>query len=173
MEITLRTFVLFCTVRYKINLSQTSLFVNHHCLKLVNNSGCFFQTEYVIIFRKRYKKENEEKEHMDLKQRIEAYWDRRAATYDEMRRQHLHGPEFRFWYQELENHLPDGYLGILDIGTGTGFLAVVAASLGHRVELLEISYVRRPDRQMFRHRGFCVVLPAQPAFLHGKPSIWK
>lgn len=76
---------------------------------------------------------------MDLKHRIEAYWDRRAATYDEMRRQHLHGPEFQFWSQELKNHLPDGPLDILDIGTGTGFLAVIAASLGHRVTAVDLS----------------------------------
>ena len=76
---------------------------------------------------------------MNLKHRIEAYWNQRAATYDEMRQQHLHGPEFQFWSQELKKHLPDGTLNILDVGTGTGFLAVIAASLGHRVTAVDLS----------------------------------
>lgn len=99
-----------------------------------------FCKQIMLSFFERGINQKKKKEgNMNLKHRIEAYWDQRAATYDEMRRQHLHGPEFRFWYQELEDHLPDGSLHILDIGTGTGFLAVIAASLGHWVTAIDLS----------------------------------
>ena len=44
------------------------------------------------------------------------------------------------WLQELQAHLPEGdCLHILDVGTGTGFFAVLLAEKGHRVEGIDLT----------------------------------
>lgn len=46
----------------------------------------------------------------------------------------------RKWFQELEKHLPEnGKLKVLDVGTGTGFFAVLLAQAGHRVEGVDLT----------------------------------
>lgn len=46
----------------------------------------------------------------------------------------------RRWLAELERHLPAGKtLNILDVGTGTGFFAVLLSRRGHRVEGIDLT----------------------------------
>lgn len=76
---------------------------------------------------------------LELKERIMAYWDIRAMGYDQMRHSHLYGQEFQFWKDEITAKLPGQGLHVLDVGTATGFLAIVCASLGHRVTAIDLS----------------------------------
>lgn len=69
------------------------------------------------------------------KQTIERYWAAQAATFDE---QFLHSiateGERRAWEAILDRLAPPGRtLDVLDVGCGTGFLALLFAERGHRV----------------------------------------
>ena len=77
----------------------------------------------------------------DLSGRVRDWWDADAATYDESPD---HGwaaasPAVRAaWNAALHRLLP-GQGKVLDVGAGTGFLALAAARLGHRVTALDLS----------------------------------
>ena len=75
----------------------------------------------------------EQKKDIDI---IEEYWDNRSETFDED-----HATEdIDLWREELDK-LCERKKGLkcLDIGTGTGFLAIMLAELGHEVTGIDIS----------------------------------
>jgi SAM-dependent methyltransferase len=76
----------------------------------------------------------------DPAEAIRAYWDIDAATYD---RSAGHAPkgslERAVWTASLARLLPAPPARVLDMGTGTGFLALIAARLGHRVTAVDLS----------------------------------
>lgn len=76
----------------------------------------------------------------ELHARIRHYWDQDAATYD---RSPGHGIEHPIsagaWKAALARYLPPAPAHVLDAGTGTGAMALLAAELGHRVTALDIS----------------------------------
>jgi SAM-dependent methyltransferase len=78
-------------------------------------------------------------EHQD---RIRAYWDADAATYDDSIDHGLAAasPALRaVWNAALERLLPAPGSRVLDAGAGTGFLSLSAARLGHRVTAVDLS----------------------------------
>jgi ubiquinone/menaquinone biosynthesis C-methylase UbiE len=80
--------------------------------------------------------------HPDARQRaVAARWDGEAATYDQQFDHQPRSPvERAAWDRVL--HLIDGGrrgLDVLDVGTGTGFLALELATRGHRVTGIDLS----------------------------------
>jgi ubiquinone/menaquinone biosynthesis C-methylase UbiE len=75
-----------------------------------------------------------------------AAWDRGAATYDDTPRHGLlHADEWRAWRRLLGALLGDaahsgiGPRRVLDVGTGTGVVALLTAELGHDVTGVDLS----------------------------------
>jgi SAM-dependent methyltransferase len=81
-------------------------------------------------------------ETLENQDRIRAYWDADAATYDDSVDHGLAAapPALRAaWNAALERLLPAPGSRVLDAGAGTGFLSLSAARLGHRVTALDLS----------------------------------
>ena len=76
---------------------------------------------------------------MDVKSVIRLYWDKRSQTYDESR-YNSQNEVRHFWKGILKDAIrTDESLKILDVGTGTGFLALLFAEMGHSVTGMDIS----------------------------------
>lgn len=75
-----------------------------------------------------------------IRQKVASSWDIHAKGYDE---QYSHGlksvEETEQWKLALRQIAGKKTLKILDVGTGTGFLALLLAELGHRVKGVDIS----------------------------------
>ncbi len=76
----------------------------------------------------------------DLHDRIRDFWNRDAETYDLTASHAASDPvEAAAWRAALTRHLPPAGASILDVGAGTGALALLAAELGYRVTALDLS----------------------------------
>ncbi len=75
-----------------------------------------------------------------IKEDMEKYWTQRAEKFSALRLKEFESEKHAQWLKELENHLPKGEkLNILDIGTGTGFFALLLAEKGHHVTGIDIT----------------------------------
>jgi ubiquinone/menaquinone biosynthesis C-methylase UbiE len=73
-------------------------------------------------------------------ERLRRWWDDDAAVYDDAAGHAMSDPvEAAAWRRALERTLPAAPADVLDIGTGTGSLAVLAAQLGHDVSGVDLS----------------------------------
>ena len=69
-----------------------------------------------------------------VKQQVAAHWDRRAAHFDDDFGHSIRTPAERAaWDRILALVVPGAALDALDVGCGTGFLALELAGRGHRV----------------------------------------
>ena len=76
-----------------------------------------------------------------IQARITGFWSMVAVVYE------AHGAnvpkagsaEFDAWVRAIRELLPPAPADVLDIGTGTGFVALIAASLGQRVTGIDLS----------------------------------
>jgi len=73
-----------------------------------------------------------------LKKEIAGYWDGRSASFERMQgiRNRL---QKEAWSGFLARTVGEAPKTVLDVGTGTGFLALLLAGLGHRVKALDLS----------------------------------
>ena len=70
----------------------------------------------------------------DVKRLVRRHWDDRAETFDEQPEHGIHSDAQRArWLAVLEQWTPDEPRRALDVGCGTGVLALLLAELGHDV----------------------------------------
>lgn len=75
-----------------------------------------------------------------IEERVKKYWTVRAHDFGVVRKNELENQISEKWLRELEGHLPrKSSLRILDVGTGTGFFAVLLAGRGHQVEGIDLT----------------------------------
>ena len=74
-----------------------------------------------------------------IEQRVKNYWTARSHDFGTVRKNELESDMGKRWLEEIERHLPLGKLDILDVGTGTGFFAILLARLGHRVTGIDLT----------------------------------
>ena len=87
--------------------------------------------------------------------RLNNYWNSRAAAYHHNqvvgKRAQL---EYDIWQSRLRTVLDGGPHNVLDVGTGTGYVAQMLANVGHRVTGLDASpgLLEEARREAARHR---------------------
>ncbi|MFN8541529.1 MAG: class I SAM-dependent methyltransferase [Thermomicrobiales bacterium] len=94
---------------------------------------------------------------------IAAYWNRVSAAYDDAPDHRLRGAaEHAAWLDLLRGIVPQAPARILDLGTGTGFLALLLAELGHEVLGIDIA-----EGMVAIARQKAAGLPVPPRFMVG------
>ena len=75
-----------------------------------------------------------------LQQQITGYWTRRSGDFAAQRRRELAGEKHAQWLAELNRYIPAGSgWNILDLGTGSGFFALLLAAHGHTVTGIDLT----------------------------------
>ncbi|MBP3691488.1 MAG: methyltransferase domain-containing protein [Schwartzia sp.] len=76
----------------------------------------------------------------NLKERIKNYWARRVPSFVRQRLREFESEKRGLWLAEIARYLPKGKpIRILDVGTGTGFLACLLAAEGHTVTGIDLT----------------------------------
>ena len=76
----------------------------------------------------------------DTARRVREYWTVRAHDFGAVRRNELHDEISGRWIEEIRARLPgEEPLDILDVGTGTGYFAILLSRLGHRVTGIDLT----------------------------------
>ena len=92
----------------------------------------------------------------DVQESITTFWSTIAPFYnsDPGNVPSLESAEYQAWIRAIERHLPPPPADVLDIGTGTGFVALIASQLGHRALGLDLSMAMLAEaRRQAEERG--------------------
>jgi ubiquinone/menaquinone biosynthesis C-methylase UbiE len=76
---------------------------------------------------------------VDVKTSIAGYWQRRSNTYDKFPASRSEEEEKRVYCSFLKKFFNGDTLKVLDVGTGTGFLAFVLSEMGHETTGLDLA----------------------------------
>ena len=76
-----------------------------------------------------------------IKHRIMHYWTGRAEAFQAQRLREFADPKHQRWLEEINRYIPrDRPLRVLDVGTGTGFFALVLAAEGHQATGIDLTW---------------------------------
>jgi SAM-dependent methyltransferase len=77
----------------------------------------------------------------EVQAQITTFWSTVAADYEAHAGNvaEYGSPEYQRWVDALDSVLPDAPADVLDVAAGTGYLALAAASLGHRVTAVDLA----------------------------------
>lgn len=93
---------------------------------------------------------------MSVQDRINDYWSGRAGAYDDhQRRPDRFEDDQRAWGRIWTDALPAAPADVLDLGTGSGYVALLLAQLGHRVTGIDLA-----EPMLQRARGHAADLPS-------------
>jgi ubiquinone/menaquinone biosynthesis C-methylase UbiE len=76
---------------------------------------------------------------MEIKGNIKLYWNTRSATYDKYPVSRSEEEERSAYRDVLKRSLSGNRLKILDVGTGTGFIALILSEMGHKITGIDIA----------------------------------
>lgn len=92
----------------------------------------------------------------DLKQRIATYWTWRSQGFERAQGVRT-AAQKRAWLDFLRDAAGAPPLAVLDVGTGTGFLALLLAELGHGCKAIDLAPgMIEQARELARQRGLAV-----------------
>lgn len=75
-----------------------------------------------------------------IKEEMTRYWTQRADGFAQLRKKEFNSKKADLWMAEIQRYLPQGRnLRILDVGTGTGFFALLLARAGHQVVGIDLT----------------------------------
>ena len=75
-----------------------------------------------------------------LEERVRNYWTKRAVDFSTVRKNELQDDISNRWMEVIEQNLPkDKNLKILDVGTGTGYFAILLAEKGYQVYGIDLT----------------------------------
>ena len=97
----------------------------------------------------------------NIESRVQNYWTKRAHDFNVVRKNELNSSISKRWTEEIVHFLPEGKpLRILDVGTGTGYFAILLSQIGHQVTGIDLT-----DAMLLEARENAALYQVCPIFL--------